>query len=105
MLRFAQSMTRLASKLLGTRAPFDLLSDEEADTMLELSVLDFPTGGQSGRSLFTRKLGIISQFASRPPPLQSLLRHQLPPDGSRLCEGVFVWGRGVGLGAFVMDYI
>lgn len=62
MLRFAQSMTRLSSKLLGASAPFDLPSDEEAEAMLEQSIWDFPTGEQGGRSLFTRRLGIISNL-------------------------------------------
>lgn len=59
MLRFAQTMTRLACKLLGVTAPCDLPSDNEADEMLEDSLWDFPKSGQGGKSMFARHLGII----------------------------------------------
>ena len=36
MLRFAQSMTRLAVRLLGACAPFELTEDKEADELPEV---------------------------------------------------------------------
>lgn len=65
MLRFAQSMTRLSCRLLGASVPFALPTDDEADSLLEGSLWDFPadsSDGSSRRSLFSRRLGIISDL-------------------------------------------
>lgn len=62
MLRFAQSMTRLACKLLGANVPFTLTSDDEADSFLEECIWQLPTEGASGKSLFARRLGIITNL-------------------------------------------
>lgn len=62
MLRFAQSMTRLACRLLGASEPFDLPEDAKADTFLEESLWELPVGNLDGSgscSLFSRRLGII----------------------------------------------
>lgn len=62
MLRFAQSMTRLSIRRLGASVPFELPADEEADGLLEGSLWDIPTEGSRGKSLFERRLGIISKL-------------------------------------------
>ena len=62
MLRFAQSMTRFASNRLGTTLPFELPVDEVADELLENSIWDFPKESASGKSLFSRHLGIITNL-------------------------------------------
>lgn len=62
MLRFAQSMTRLAGKLLGVSVPFELLEDAEADELLESSLWDFPETSSGKRTMFTRHLGIIRKL-------------------------------------------
>lgn len=62
MLRFAQSMTRLSLHLLGASVPFELPADEEADGLLEGSLWDIPSNGSGGKSLFKRRLGIISKL-------------------------------------------
>jgi hypothetical protein len=62
MLRFAQSMTRLTCKLLGTNVPFELPADEEADSLLEESLWDLPEEPRVRKSLFARRLGIISNI-------------------------------------------
>lgn len=62
MLRFAQSMTRLACRLLGASVPFSLPSDEEADAFLEARLWELPSTGSGGKSLFARRMGIISNL-------------------------------------------
>lgn len=62
MLRFAQSMTRLACKLLRAEMPFTLSPDDEADLFLEECIWQLPTVGASGKTLFARRLGIISNL-------------------------------------------
>lgn len=62
MLRFSQSMTRLACKLLGVSVTFDLPVDDEADRVLEEGLWDFPREVPEGKSLYERRLGIISNL-------------------------------------------
>lgn len=62
MLRFAQTMTRLARELLGVNVAFELSEDEEADKMLEESIWDLPDETHGGKSLFERRLGIIMKL-------------------------------------------
>ena len=62
MLRFAQSMTRLSCRLLGASVPFELPVDEETDELLESSLWDIPSATTGGKSLFQRRLGIISNL-------------------------------------------
>lgn len=62
MLRFAQSMTRLAGKLMGVSVPFELPEDAEADDLLENSLWDLPEVSSGKRTLFSRHLGIISKL-------------------------------------------
>ena len=62
MLRFAQSMTRLACKLLGATVPFELPQDEEADTLLEAEMWELPEVSHGQKSLFARRLSIISNL-------------------------------------------
>lgn len=62
MLRFTQSMTRLSCRLLGASVPFGLPMDEEADELLESSLWDIPSASTGGKSLFQRRLGIISNL-------------------------------------------
>ena len=62
MLRFAQSMIRLAGKLMGVSAPIDLPEDAEADELLENSLWEFPEAPIGKRTLFSRRLGIIGKL-------------------------------------------
>lgn len=62
MLRFAQSMTRLADKLLGVSCPFELSEDVVADELLENSLWDFPVASKGKRSLFSRRVRIIGKL-------------------------------------------
>ena len=62
MLRFAQSMTRLAGKLMGVGLPFELPEDGEADELLENSLWEFPQASSGKRTMFTRHLGIIKKL-------------------------------------------
>ena len=62
MLRFAQAMTRLACRLLGAGVPFALPEDDDADKLMEESIWDIPEGEQGGKSLFARRLDIISHL-------------------------------------------
>lgn len=62
MLRFAQSMTRLAGKLMGVSIPFELPEDAEADELLENSLWDLPEASSGKRTMFTRHLGIIKNL-------------------------------------------
>ena len=62
MLRFAQSMTRLAGKLIGVSVPFELPEDTEADEMLENSLWDVPEASSGKRTMLTRHLRIISKL-------------------------------------------
>lgn len=59
MLRFAQTMTRLADKLLGVRSPFVLPEDAKADELLESSIWDSPEDSGGKRTMFSRHLWII----------------------------------------------
>ena len=60
MLRFAQAMTRQACKLLGASVPFELPPDDEADSLLEEGLWELPEASSGRKSLFARRLGIIS---------------------------------------------
>ena len=62
LTRFAQSMTRLSCRLLGASVPYVLPMDEEADELLESSLWDIPSASTGGKSLFQRRLGIISNL-------------------------------------------
>ena len=63
MLRFAQSMTRLVCRLLGTRVPFTLPSDDEADALLEKSIWELPDEQQSqGSSMLARRFKLMNSI-------------------------------------------
>ena len=62
MLRFAQSMTRLSSTLLGAELQEVLPVDDEADAMLEESLWDSPSGTDKKKTLFARRLGMIPKM-------------------------------------------
>ena len=62
MLRFAQSMTRVAEKLLGVAVPFELPVDQEADDMLEWCMWEIPGKSNGRKTVFERRLGIISRL-------------------------------------------
>jgi hypothetical protein len=62
MLRFAQAMTRLAGKLLGAGVAFELPADDEADELLERSLWDLPDDTPGRKSLFARRLNIITNL-------------------------------------------
>ena len=79
MLRFAQAITRLSVRLLGADAPFDLPVDEEADSLLEERIWDLPSSSASGgKSLFKRRLGIISNL------MHARMRYKVFYDNSSL---------------------
>ena len=95
MLRFAQSMTRLSCRLLGASVPFELPMDEEVDELLESSFWDIPSATTGGKSLFQRRLGIISNL------LHTRRRYTVFYDTSSLgmilayVRGYLFGGRGV----------
>lgn len=62
MLRFAQSMTRLACELLGARVSFMLSSDAAADALLENSIWDLPDGQQAQGSMFVRRFKLMNSI-------------------------------------------
>lgn len=62
MLRFAQTMSRLACNLMGADLPFSLSADEEADRLLEENMWDFPEGKHKKKTLFERRVGMISKM-------------------------------------------
>lgn len=62
MLRFAQTITRATERLLGTKLPFELPIDLEADYMLDLCLWDIPNESKEIRSLFKRRLRIIPRL-------------------------------------------
>ena len=62
MLRFSQSMTRLAGKMMGVSMPFELPEDAEADELLEKGLWDFPEASSGKRTMFTRHFGIIRKL-------------------------------------------
>ena len=62
MLRFAQSMTRLSCRLMGARVQFNLPADDEADRLFEESMWAFPIGNHKKKTLFTRRIGMISSM-------------------------------------------
>lgn len=78
MLRFAQSMTRLAGKLMGVSVPFELPEDAEAEELLENSLWDLPEVSSGKRTMFSRHLGIISKL------MQSRKKYKVFYDSSSL---------------------
>lgn len=62
MLRFAQSMTRLACRLLGAVVPLNLPPDDEADGLLEAGLWDVPEAPDGHRSRFVQHLSIVERL-------------------------------------------
>ena len=94
MLRFAQSMTRLAGRLMGATIPFDLPEDTEADELLEDSLWEFPVASTGKRTLFSRRVGIIGKL------MQSRKKYKVFYDISSLAMIVayirgYLFGKGL----------
>ena len=62
MLRFAQSMTRLACRRLGATVPVELPSDEEADGLLEAGLWEMPEASHGRRSRFAQHLSLVGRL-------------------------------------------
>lgn len=62
MLRFAQSMTRMAIQLLGATVPFTIPEDDEADELLERCLWDFPDESNTGTSLLSRRFYLMKSI-------------------------------------------